>query len=852
MNRNKLSLLIVLLCFSIELVPLSAAEFSQDWKNSKDRRWVGPDFWANRLQDWQVANGRLECSQTGWNNPMRSLHILTHSLNDKPEEFSLSVNLGLIDDPAAVAKNMSAGFLIGGTPDLDYRAAALLHHSAGKNGGLYCGIDVAGNLFINDFSVSPKNVKQKGYAGKVLKQVKSKLQSQTELSLKFKPIDINYEVEMTAKYPGEPISRPVLKFIVAASRLRGTIALISNSGSKGKGNFWFNDLIISGRKIDQHRDRSCGPVIGTQYTVSRGVLKMTAQMMPIGKSDRQIAVLEINENESWKPRTKAIIDPISYTAAFKVENWSHARADYRVVYRFEDKTYYYNGTIQAEPKGEVTVAAYTGNHNVKRWGVDKGQFDWTTDNVWFPHGDLVAHTKKHKPDLLFFSGDQIYEGASPTRAEKKINSNLDYLYKWYLFLWAWGDITRDIPTVTIPDDHDVFQGNLWGAGGRKAKKDTNGGYVMPAEFVKMVERTQTSHLPDTKGKPIKQGITTYFTSLLYGGVDFAVIEDRKFKTGFTSPNKNERLKMLGDQQLNFLRGWSADWRGEVWMKSVLSQTIFQTLNTAPKKPQKTSGGRALVQPGDYPLDKFVVDKDTNGWPQVGRNKALREIRKGYAVHIAGDQHLGSTIHYGVDEWNDAGYAICVPSIANFWPRRWFPPEAGGNRKPGLPKYTGEHKDYFGNLVTVYAVSNPFITGIEPTNVHDRAPGYGIIKFKKADRTIEFANWPRYVDPSRPDAKPYEGWPVVVNQEDNYGRKAKAWLPTISVKGLTDPVVQVVNEQTKQIVYTLRIKGTEFSPKVFAVGNYTLNVGEQGTSKWESFKGIKASNPKPAKKMLVKF
>lgn len=29
-----------------------------------------------------------------------------------------------------------------------------------------------------------------------------------------------------------------------------------------------------------------------------------------------------------------------------------------------------------------------------------------------------------------------------------------------------GDIIRNIPTVTIPDDHDVGQSNLWGAGGK--------------------------------------------------------------------------------------------------------------------------------------------------------------------------------------------------------------------------------------------------------------------------------------------------------------------------------------------------------------------------------------------------
>ena len=72
MSRIKISLITLFfgVAFCAQLLP--AAEFSYDWSKSKDRRWVGPDFWANRLQDWQVKKGRLECSQSRVNNPMRT------------------------------------------------------------------------------------------------------------------------------------------------------------------------------------------------------------------------------------------------------------------------------------------------------------------------------------------------------------------------------------------------------------------------------------------------------------------------------------------------------------------------------------------------------------------------------------------------------------------------------------------------------------------------------------------------------------------------------------------------------------------------------------------------------------
>lgn len=102
----------------------------------------------------------------------------------------------------------------------------------------------------------------------------------------------------------------------------------------------------------------------------------------------------------------------------------------------------------------------------------------------------------------------------------------------------------------------------------------------------------------------------------------------------------------------------------------------------------------------------MADLDSNGWPQRGRNQALAEIRKAFAFHIAGDQHLGTVIHHGIDDWDDAGWSFCVPSIANLYLRWWAPFEEGKNRRPGMPPYTGQFTDGFGNKVTMWAVANP--------------------------------------------------------------------------------------------------------------------------------------------------
>jgi alkaline phosphatase D len=157
------------------------------------------------------------------------------------------------------------------------------------------------------------------------------------------------------------------------------------------------------------------------------------------------------------------------------------------------------------------------------------------------------------------------------------------------------------------------------------------------------------------------------------------------------------------------------------------------------------------------------------------------MRQALAFHIAGDQHLGSTIQYGIDDWNDASWAICVPSVANIFPRRWFPPQPGRNRKPDSPRYTGEYLDGFGNRMTVHAVSNPTARGIEPAALYDRAPGYGIVAFDRATRNITMANWPRWVDPSAPGAQPYEGWPITIHQLDN-GMPGSSFEPKVPGEG----------------------------------------------------------------------
>ncbi len=542
----------------------------------------------------------------------------------------------------------------------------------------------------------------------------------------------------------------------------------------------------------------------TLYTVHENTLKLSAFFYPLDDWEDFEATLEIKENGEWITADRTKILYPGMMAAFRVEDWDDTKMyNYRVNHM---NTAFYEGIVQKNPddKEEITVFAFTGNST---WRLtEEGYVD---DD----RSDIVENIKRVQPDLLFFSGDQVYNHSRHYNA-------------WLKFGRDYGEVVSNIPTVTIPDDHDIGQGNLWGENGKvsKSRNGSDGGYYMPVEYVKEVERAQTSHLPDPyDATPIMRDIGVYYTDLTWGGIGFAIIEDRKFKTGpegripqqgprpdhYTTADYDPEaldipgVQLLGERQLRFLEDWTTDWK-DTEMKTVLSQTIF-------------AGGAHIHGKIN---GRLYADLDANGWPQTGRNKALDVIRKSYSFMLAGDQHLATVLHHGIDEWGDAGYSFCVPSIRNYYLRWWDPLEPGKNRDNGEPEIYGDFLDGFNNKVTMHAVANP----TRKNETHNRSEGFGVVKYNKRDRTITMECWPRNMDITSSDASQYEGWPITIKQTDNYSRRPVAYLPELKINK-PDQVVQVIHSGTEEVIYALRIKGNSFTPAVFAPGSYIIKVGE---------------------------
>ncbi|MGB2561176.1 MAG: hypothetical protein ACPIG6_11305, partial [Akkermansiaceae bacterium] len=314
---------------------------------------------------------------------------------------------------------------------------------------------------------------------------------------------------------------------------------------------------------------------------------------------------------------------------------------------------------------------------------------------------------------------------------------------------------------------------------------------------------------------------------------FALLEDRKFKSAplgnipemgprpdhIKDPAYDRKsvdtpgLSLLGKRQLDFLEHWATDWT-DAQMKVALSQTAFC----------------GAVHLHGSKNNRLLADLDSNGWPQTGRNKALRILRKARASHLCGDQHLAVVVKQGIDSFRDGPMTFTNPALVNTIYGRWWWPE---DEKPGsgakidspLP-WTGDYEDGFGNKITMLAYANPEHAhgGELRKNRPNRGDGFGIARFNKATGQISFECYPRFWGEKTAAEVQYKGWPISFHVSDNDGRKPIAHFPEINLTE-ADMVVGLINDVSGETVYCHRVRGKSFTAPVYAKGSYTLKAGK---------------------------
>ncbi len=735
-----------------------AFERVEQWDRTHDRVWLGGEFWSNPMEDWRIQEGWAQCQTTAAN---RSIHSVTRQLTDPSSPFAMSVELS---QSVAIQKDGGAGFRIGIRSDLnEYRSNCFAKN--GVNAGLQ------GKNLILGLSHAPLTADLDN--------------SHVLLTLQGRPQGDNCVLTLTARDSGSGKEVGRIQQSFPQESIRGNIALVSQylgvQRRVPSPGYRFRNWSIGGAAITHEPKQTFGPVLWTMYSLSdsRGkegfVLKLTAITGPLGKDDSQKVELQIKRRGKWMTLGKAKLDREAWTATFRIANWNETQATpYRVIYEQSFKegdsiTDRWHGTIRANPVGRpLRLAALT-----------------CQNDYAFPYAPVADNVVKMNPDMIYFSGDQLYEGHGGfgiirDPADPAI---LNYLRKFYQFGWSFRESMKDAPTICIPDDHDVFQGNIWGEAGAAMKDldkgaSSKGGYREPARMVNVVHMTNCSHHPDFYDpQPVEQDISVYFGDMVYGGVSFAILGDRQWKSGpervetgsgradhvrdkdfDTAVLDKPDLVLLGDRQEAFLKAWGKDWRGHT-MKVLLSQTVFAGVAT---------------HHGNF-NGYLKADLDSGAWPQTARNRAIDIIRESMALHINGDQHLASLCQYGVNEQRDSNWSFCTPAIGAGYPRWWRPDEVGmphQNRpQHGLP-HTGEYLDGFGNKVYVYCTGNPEVATKRGRyeRAHQKGSGFGFVTIDTLKKTYTLDAYQFNVDPT--DGNPnnqFLGWPITLAQAENKGQ-----------------------------------------------------------------------------------
>ncbi|MFM9029454.1 MAG: hypothetical protein ACKOTF_02025, partial [Opitutaceae bacterium] len=321
----------------------AAPAFRSAWNRHPDRPWTGPECWANPLQDWRVAAGRAECINAAAD---RTLHLLTRQLSSRAGTIDLRVRIGRATG-GNLAGQGSAGFRIGilGTlkdyPELhDYRNNLW----AAPGSGFNAGFTAEGKLFL----------RRAENASAVAVDLR---RESIELRLAVAPAGGAYAATHSAPdaAAGRELARTQVDD-VAADSLVGTLALVANvpggeagagkakakgkaaAGSAGVGSFWFSDWSVGGTKLTGSNGQVFGPVFWTQYTLSGGTLKLSAQFPPLGPTDTPEARLQVRDGAGWKTLGTAPIHPEARVAAFRVEKWDATRdLPYRVTDALRDR-----------------------------------------------------------------------------------------------------------------------------------------------------------------------------------------------------------------------------------------------------------------------------------------------------------------------------------------------------------------------------------------------------------------------------------------------------------------------------------------------------------------------------------
>ena len=134
-------------------------------------------------------------------------------------------------------------------------------------------------------------------------------------------------------------------------------------------------------------ERSWGPILFTQYTIAAGVLKLTVQLAPM-EGDEPPVELRVKGKPARQRRDRAVLEHRTVP---------HHRLERKQRRPLRDgfsrpQTTPASSARDPKRKNEIVVGSLT----------CQGDFG-------FPHAEILRNVQIARPDLLLFTGDQLYE-----------------------------------------------------------------------------------------------------------------------------------------------------------------------------------------------------------------------------------------------------------------------------------------------------------------------------------------------------------------------------------------------------------------------------------------------------------
>ena len=387
------------------------------------RTWLGPELWANRLQDFRVANGRYEAVAVGAGR-MRSVALLTRSVRLGTGTLSLSMLTGTLAGGAGFS-----GFLLGaGAGALDYRAAALVQAASGTGGGLLCTYENDGRCRFrahtaetNQLSYPVRSTGSAGPARTTAEQVMLTVTAAPSVPAG------TFLLTLTATRVsnGQVLSTATLDGVADAAIAGGVLAVSGPVGSTAA-RFWFRSITTGGTKLVTTAQRAMGPILGTLYSLNGGVLKMSVQLFPIGSGEPHDVTLQYRRTgtTTWTTGPNAQVGERVHSPATGVRLGHHTSVRLPGRLRGRDAVPVdVPGNRAGCPRDAVDRRRRGGQlhhpqlpaagprepvHAQARRRDRAGLY--TSRNLYFPYAELTGNLAKQRPHLLAALGRPVLRG----------------------------------------------------------------------------------------------------------------------------------------------------------------------------------------------------------------------------------------------------------------------------------------------------------------------------------------------------------------------------------------------------------------------------------------------------------